>query len=63
MQSNRHHIKLQINLEIGHLKKLVYTQPTGCVSRSLYGKLNSPTYLGRLCLFYPSGDEDGAGVL
>ena len=24
---------------------------------------NPPTYLGRLCLFYPSGDEGGAGVL
>ena len=24
---------------------------------------NSPTHLGRLCLFYPSGDEGGAGVL
>ena len=24
---------------------------------------NPPTRLGRLCLFYPSGDEGGAGVL
>lgn len=35
----------------------------GCVLRSWHGKQNTPTHLGRLRLFYPSGNEGGAGVL
>lgn len=31
--------------------------------RRNYGKQNTPTHLGRLRLFYPSGNEGGAGVL
>lgn len=34
-----------------------------CVQKGEPNEPNPPTHLGRLCLFYPSGDEGGAGVL
>ncbi len=34
-----------------------------CTTKGEPNEPNPPTRLGRLCLFYPSGDEGGAGVL
>lgn len=51
------------------------TNPTACMlsestkaaehlkNGEKYAKQNTPTHLGRLRLFYPSGNEGGAGVL